>query len=51
MLTIKQFADKLGVSRQRIHYLMQRGRISPAPKRVGTYYVLQNHARIKMRRG
>ena len=47
MLTVKQFADKIGKSRQRVHQLMREGRISPAPKRVGCYFLVAPHARIK----
>lgn len=46
MLTVKQFADKIGKSRQRIHQLMREGRISPTPKRVGYYFLLAPNARI-----
>lgn len=46
MLTVKQFADKFGKSRQRIHQLMREGRIRPAPKKVGNYFLLRCDARI-----
>lgn len=46
MLTVKQFADKLGLSRQRVHQLMREGRVFPAPKRVGSYFLIVNRARI-----
>lgn len=47
MLTVQQFADKIGKSRQWVHQLMKEGRITPAPKRLGSYFVLQNNARVK----
>jgi predicted DNA-binding transcriptional regulator AlpA len=47
MLTVKQFADKIGLSRQRIHQLMREGRISPAPKRVGCYFLVSPKAKLK----
>ena len=46
MLTISEFAKKIGKSRQWVHKLMEEGRICPAPKLLGSYYVLQNHARV-----
>lgn len=46
MLTVKQFADKVGKSRQRVHQLMREGRIYPAPKRVGSYFLVSYNARI-----
>ena len=46
MLTVKQFADKIGLSRQRVHQLMREGRVTPAPRRVGYYYLIAERARI-----
>lgn len=46
MLTVKQFADKIGLSRQRVHQLMREGRVFPAPKRVGCYFLIAKGARI-----
>ena len=46
MLTVKQFADKVGLSRQRVHQLRLEGRIRPAPKRVGYYFLVASNARI-----
>ena len=46
MLTVKQFADKIGLSRQRVHQLMREGRVSPAPKKVGSYFLVASSARI-----
>lgn len=46
MLTIAQFAEKLGLSRQRVHQLMREGRISPKPKRVGFYFLVPKNARL-----
>ena len=46
MLTVKQFADKIGLSRQRVHQLMREGRVSPAPKRIGSYFLVAQNARI-----
>jgi predicted DNA-binding transcriptional regulator AlpA len=49
MLTVKQFADKIGKSRQRVHQLMLEGRIFPRPKRVGYYYLVAANARVTQR--
>ena len=46
MLTVKQFADKIGLSRQRVHQLMREGRIKPKPMMVGHYYLLVPTAKI-----
>lgn len=46
MLTIAQFAKKVGKSRQRIHQLIKEGRITPSPTRVGCYFLLPQNARI-----
>jgi len=46
MLTVKQFADKIGLSRQRVHQLRLEGRITPPPKRVGYYFLVAQNARI-----
>ena len=46
MLTVKQFAAKIGKSRQRVHQLMREGRIWPAPKRFGCYFLLSSQARV-----
>ena len=46
MMTVKQFAEKVGKSRQRVHQLMREGRIRPMPKRVGFYFLLASNARI-----
>ena len=46
MLTMTQFANKLGVSRQRIHQLMREGRIKPAPEWVGSLYLVSDLAKI-----
>jgi hypothetical protein len=46
MLTIRQFATKIGKSRQRVHQLLREGRIDPAPKKVGSYYLIQETARV-----
>ena len=47
MLTVKQFADKIGLSRQRVHQLMREGRIYPAPKLFGSYFLVAKTARIR----
>ena len=47
MLTVKQFADKIGLSRQRVHQLMREGRVYPMPKKVGSYFLVAQNARIK----
>ena len=46
MLTVKQFADKIGLSRQRVHQLMLEGRVSPKPKKIGSYFLVACNARI-----
>ena len=46
MLTIRQFADKIGKSRQYVHQLMNAGRITPAPKKVGCYYLVDPKAKV-----
>lgn len=46
MLSIKQFADKIGLSRQRVHQLMREGRIRPRPILVGSYYMVSERARL-----
>ena len=46
MITVKQFADKLGKSRQWVHQLMAAGRIKPAPQRVGCYYLVDPKAKV-----
>ena len=46
MLSIAQFAAKIGKSRQRVHQLMREGRISPAPVLVGSYYMVSEKARL-----
>ena len=46
MLTMSQFAKKMGKSRQRIHILMNQGRIHPKPKLVGSYYLVDPKAKL-----
>ena len=46
MLTVKQFAAKIGRSRQRVHQLMREGRIKPAPKLIGSYFLVASNARV-----
>lgn len=46
MLTISQFADKVGKSRQRIHQLMREGCITPKPIKVGSYYLVEENAKL-----
>jgi hypothetical protein len=46
MLTMSQFAAKIGKSRQRVHQLMREGRITPAPKLIGSYYLVAANARL-----
>ena len=46
MLTISQFAAKVGLSRQRIHQLIREGRVKPGPKRAGCYFLLPVNAKI-----
>ena len=50
MLTVKQFAAKIGKSRQYVHQLMNAGRISPAPRMVGCYYLVDPKAKVLDRR-
>jgi hypothetical protein len=50
MLTVKQFADKIGRSRQRVHQLMNEGRIEPKPKLVGCYYLIDPQAKVCKRK-
>ena len=47
MLTVKQFAAKIGKSRQRVHQLIREGRIWPAPIRVGCYFLVSQKARVR----
>lgn len=46
MLTISQFADKIGLSRQRVHQLMREGRIFPNPIKVGSYFLVSEKAKL-----
>ena len=46
MLTVKQFAEKIGLSRQRVHQLMREGRVTPPPMRLGHYFYMSNNARL-----
>ena len=46
MLTMSQFADKLGLTRQRVHQLNKEGRISPKPKKYGKYFLVVQHAKV-----
>ena len=46
MLTVAQFAAKIGKSRQRVHQLMREGRIKPDPVLVGCYYLVHDTAKI-----
>ena len=46
MISMQQFADKIGKSRQWVHRLMREGRIKPAPIRVGKYFWVNPRARL-----
>ena len=46
MLTVKQFAEKIGLSRQRVHQLMREGRVTPPPMRLGHYFYMSSNARL-----
>lgn len=46
MLTITQFAERVGKSRQRVHQLRREGRIRPAPILVGSYFLVHETAKI-----
>lgn len=46
MLTLTQFAAKIGKSRQRVHQLMREGRIQPKPEWCGSLYLVQDNARL-----
>lgn len=51
MLTMTQFALKVGLSRQRVHQLMREGRIIPKPLKVGSYFVVDPKAKISIDNG
>ena len=46
MMTMTQFAVKLGVTRQRVHQLKNQRKISPPAFRVGHVWLVQDRAKV-----